>query len=80
MEKTDEVVIEPITSSEMYNKIIAEAGGWEVFCKENEVEVAPKGEEWLNDFIKDGIAYRLGGPETWTIQYDHDWFLNQFFN
>ena len=79
MEKTD-VVIDQITNSEFYNELIAEAGGWDEFCKEWEVEIAPKDEGSPNDFIKDGIAYRLGGPETWTIQYDHDWFLNQFFN
>ena len=77
MEKTD-LIIEPITSSEMYNEIIAEAGGWEAFCKEREVEIAPEGEEWLRDFIKDGVAYRLGGQQ-WKICYDHDWFYNQFF-
>ena len=71
MEKTDEVVIEPITSSEMYNEIIAEAGGWEAFCKEREIEIAPEGEEWLAAFTKDGIAYRFVGQQS-IICYDHD--------
>jgi len=70
MEKTD-VVIEQITNSEIYNELIAEAGGWEAFCKENEVEIAPEGEEWLASFIKDGIPYRRQGSII-LVQYDHD--------
>jgi len=78
MEKTD-VVIEQITSSEMYNKLIAEAGGWDEFCKEWEVEIVPEGDdEIIPDFNKDGKPYYIQDGLT-QVQYDHDWFRNQFF-
>ena len=79
MEKTDVVVIEQITNSEFYNELIAEAGGWDEFCKEWEVEIVHKvDDEVTPDFTKDGIPYRLGGHRVHTIQYDYDWYHNNF--
>jgi len=81
MEKTD-LVIEPITDCEMYNEIIAEAGGWEAFCKEREVKIVPEDDEqdWLVDFTKDGVPYRLKDTEIYTqFQIDHDWYHKNIF-
>ena len=77
MEKTD-LVIEPITDCEIFNKLIAKVGGWDECCKKYEVEIVPEDDEWPADFIKDGIPYRLVGGQPLIINYDHDWYHDNF--